>query len=231
MYQKLFALVVIMVHGGLYGCGRTPTPVVTNVHQAAIHYPHEVPNLIARGANIDALDQDGNSALWLATRFSKIDVVLRLLDANADVDLPNNQGWTPLHCSTFCGNEAKDVAIVEAILDAGADPNAVEPTYGETPLHYAVKATNSPEMVKLLIDAGADVNATSTSGDTPLQFAVAKGNSEIAEVLLAAGADPEITNQVGFRPIDQLNSCPHPELIQAVFRGHGADAERDARLR
>ena len=213
----------------LSGCGPSaaPLPPKLTLHQAAVFHPDQISRLVAEGANVDGLDSDGNSPLWVAVRFSNPEGVKCLLAARADANARGGMDWTPLHCLSFC---EPDIATARLLIQHGADPNAVESRYGQTPLHYAVRVTHSPLLVKLLIDAGANVNAVALDGDTPLQFAVAGGHSEIADILLSAGADPELKNQVGFRPIDQLNACPDPKAIQAVFRIHDADDQRNPKF-
>ncbi|MBA4107692.1 MAG: hypothetical protein C0485_18320 [Pirellula sp.] len=210
----------------LSGCGPSaaPLPPKLTLRQAAVFHPDQITRLVAEGAQVDCLDSDGNSPLWVAVRFSKPESVKLLLAAHADANARGGMDWTPLHCLSFC---KPDVETARLLIQHGADPNAVESRYGETPLHYAVSASQSPLLVKLLIDAGANVNAVALDRDTPLQSAVAGGHSEIADILLSAGADPELKNQVGFRPIDQLNACPDPKAIQAVFRIHDADDQRN----
>jgi tankyrase len=101
-----------------------------------------------------------------------------------------------------------------ALLAAGADIHETDKN-GVTALHHAVRF-RSPMAVKTLIKRGANVNQTCRrSGSTPLHRAVTstgapgtagkdKAAKEIIEILLAAGADPSITNKLGKRPMDYV---------------------------
>ena len=200
------------------GCGRMspPTPVAKTLHEAALFYPDQIPKLIAKGASVNQLDRDGNSALFVAATFSKPESVWLLLAAGADTSVRGQRGWTPLHCTAFrhrCG--PADIQVARLLLENGADPNAIAGEYGETPLHFAVAVAQSPTLVQLLIDAGANVDAQSDSDkDTPLQRAVAQRNYAITELLLEAGASPRIENNAGFIPQQQ---APEDTKIAALF--------------
>jgi ankyrin repeat protein len=204
------------------GCAKTvpPTPVARTLHEAAIHYPDQIPTLIAKGAAIDQPDSDGNTALWVAARLSKVESVRLLLAAGADPSIRGQRGWTPLHCSTFCWSGRDDTEVARVLLAHGADANSVAPEYGETPLHYAVRVAKSPALVQLLLDAGADINAQTHPGkDTALQFAVAERNHRITDLLLKAGASATIKNNIGFVPQQQAPEDKHTAALFNRYSG------------
>jgi ankyrin repeat protein len=64
----------------------------------------------------------------------------------------------------------------------------------------------------MLLDAGADPNARSASGGTPLHTAGFTGNVPITEMLLAGGADPQVTDTKGLTPLDHARDRSHPEV-------------------
>ena len=93
----------------------------------------------------------------------------------------------PIHDAAQTG----DLAGVQAELDKGVDANEVDRSfYNLTPLHWAI----SKGVAQLLISEGADVNAITLEGSTPLHFAAWNGYKEIAEILIDNGADLNVIN-------------------------------------
>ena len=82
--------------------------------------------------------------------------------------------------------EDGDLAMVEALLSAGADVDAKNAA-GVTALIYAAYYGHT-EVIEVLITAGADVNAKANNGATALMIAEAMGHTDIVEILKAAGA-------------------------------------------
>ena len=91
---------------------------------------------------------------------------------------------------------------VEAMLDAGADPNAKD-EHGLTPLHWAISNVDRTIWrVRLLLDTGTDPNAKDRAGNAPLHWALDHDSKEwITKALLDAGADPNLKNKVGNSPL------------------------------
>jgi len=138
--------------------------------------------LMSRGAMLDALGDnlDLNGAVyhghWQLCQF--------LIGHGADVNFPlPDTGETPLHAAVCKANRPAYNLVVRVLLDAGADPNratrhGVETgsfmrdcrTRGETPLHRAA-AFGDAEGIRLLLDAGAVIDARDANGDTPLSWA------------------------------------------------------------
>ena len=121
--------------------------------------------------------------------------IKEIIKKGADVNGLDEIGNTALCSAAFGG----DLEIVRALLEAGADPNlAPEPEPNEdesnTPLWFA----NSADITKLLIDAGADINFQSSSGDTILIMTARRwGALKKMKVLLENGADISIKNNEG----------------------------------
>lgn len=90
-----------------------------------------------------------------------------------------------------------DVARVEAMLDGGADPNA-RAWLGLTPLAAAMRSCRmNADVLVALLASGADIEARSGVGATPLMIAWQNGRTDLAEVLLDAGANGEARNMYG----------------------------------
>jgi ankyrin repeat protein len=108
-------------------------------------------------------------------------------------------GFTALHLAAFFGQEDASKILVER----GAEVNLVarHATIHVAPLHSAAAGSHS-EIVKLLLEHGADPNAAQDGGFTPLHSAAHNDDRESVEALLAAGADPSLANDEGKTPAD-----------------------------
>jgi len=217
-----------------------------------------VDRLLAAGADPDVGDiaLDEASPLHQAARGGHADVARRLLAAGANPDKRNARGFTALHLAALYGRPA--VAVV--LLDAGTDPAIrsvdPDPSIGEyTAFDFAVEQDrpvvadsllgrapdaadrlaqaalhDDAEGVRRLVAAGADPDAPSTPGTTPLALAARFGRVEAVRALLAAGADPgrRAPDRYGATPLMQAAQGGHAEVIGLLL---AAGADVDARDR
>lgn len=142
--------------------------------------------LIRQGADLDAAQGDGMTALHWAAEQGRADMARRLIESGADVAVTTRLGhYTPLHIAS----RVAESEVVLALLEAGADPDARTSTGGSTALHFAAGASSSAAVAALL-EHGADVNARENQwGQTPLMFAASAGRIQSVETLIQAGAD------------------------------------------
>ena len=148
--------------------------------------------LLAKGADVNAPDSEGRSALWFAAWQGQSEMVKVLLDKGADVNNSQNDGRTALRMAVVGGNSlSKQLEMVKALLDRGAKVNATDEN-GATVLMAAVGA-GRPEIARLLLDRGANVNAKAgpkhVVGATALVLAVGFGQTSMVTLLLERGAD------------------------------------------
>lgn len=147
--------------------------------------------LLAAGADVDARQGDGATALHWAAHRGDPALAEALLAAGADVDAANALGATPLWLASQNG----DARLVARLLAAGADAN-VRLKMGETSLMSAARS-GSAEAVRLLLAAGADVDAAERErGQTALMWAAAQSHAEVVRLLVAAGADLHARSRV-----------------------------------
>ena len=119
----------------------------------------------------------------------------------------------------------RNLAVVRALLDAGAEVNA-KTDRGMTSLHFAAGRNENPKVVKLLLDAGAEVGAESTDGATPLHLAASSNsNPKIAQTLLDASADVNAKDKGGDTPLDYYSENEGPDWSQ-VLKDAGGKCNR-----
>jgi len=150
---------------------------VKNVDREAVR------SLLKQGANVNATQADGATALHWASYNDDLESADLLIRNGANVNARNDLGATPLWAACQNGSES----MVGRLLTAGANPNAAL-LLGETPVMVAARS-GSPAVVELLAAQGANVNARAARGQTALMWAVAQKHPEVVKVLLANGAD------------------------------------------
>jgi ankyrin repeat protein len=154
-----------------------------------------VKTLLAYGADVNTRDDYGRTLLSIASRRDRLGVVRTLLASGADVnapdsraELPHNAGMTPLHWAAARGHKS----VLELLLANKAAVDARD-HQGLTPLHAALDSCpeNVEEVVRLLLSAGSDINATTDLGFTPLQVAAARAAGKVRSNL------PDLVRQLG----------------------------------
>jgi ankyrin repeat protein len=121
-------------------------------------------------------------------------------------------GFTALHLAAFFGEEE----TARTLIDAGAEVNVVarNATIHVTPLHSAAAGSHA-EIVKLLLEHGADPNAAQDGGFTPLHSAAQNDDRDSVEALLEAGADPSLANDEGETPADLAGDATRDLVAQS----------------
>ena len=164
-----------------------PALIETARHQDA----EAVRLLLTSGADPDARQSDGATALHWAAYQEDVDMLAALVQAGANVNSTNRLGASPLYLAAKNGN----AELIKNLLRAGADPNLTLPN-GETPLMTAARS-GTVEGVQQMIAAGVDVNANEKSrAQTALMWAAAQGHVEVARALITAGANLESRSKV-----------------------------------
>ncbi len=179
------------------------TPLMYAARQGHIE---AVQALVAGGANLNEISADHSTALLIATINGNFDAAKVLAEAGADVNIASLDGATPLF------------GVVTTQWAADIDKPQTTTKYAE--IHYL-------DLVKLILDSGADPNVrttkgpwysanregTSAAGVTPFWRCAAIGDIDCMRLMVAFGADPQITNSDGITPL----------LIVAGAGFHGND--------
>lgn len=207
--------------------------------------------LLEHGASVRAADELDRTPLHVAVSGEDICVPFRsrprnrfaliraLLEHGADINEPaGDTGRTPLHfaaparCSLGIWREYQP-RIVALLLDRGAAVNA-RAANGATPLHAAAESVAAEANIRELLDAGADVHATTTlTAKTPLHYACAApaDNPANVRVLLAAGAHVDATDHAHGTPLAWAAHSGHVLACRALIAA-GADVDAaDAKAR
>ncbi|MFA7484146.1 MAG: ankyrin repeat domain-containing protein [Vulcanimicrobiota bacterium] len=205
--------------------------------------------LLSEGANPNhaGFISDGDNALFWAVSRDRRDFVEMLVEAGATV----LGGWefgddeTALHLAAEKGNQE----LVHYLLQKAEGMAALEAfdDFDRTPLHCAVRS-NSLEAARILVEAGADVNALvqvkhqCRIGNPPLRYAVQEGYMEMTKLLLDHGADPDrpgwmwysarldLEDLVGPQREQMERLLAVPPLIQIHDSPHQAEMERQLTL-
>lgn len=168
----------------LLAAGASPDEGAAIAHAARSENLEIIILLVEAGANINAQDSDGNTALHHAAQGEMHDIARYLLTkCNALADIENDDEETPFDLAIH----SDDTEMVRLFLD-NRTLNVNRKDYtGATALHHAVEAENT-ELVRILLTAGAKVNVKDCLGDTPLSIAREAENEDIIRLLRAAGA-------------------------------------------
>lgn len=180
--------------------GLTPLIAAATTDQAAV-----IDLLLARGAAVDCRDDDGRTALTAAFSRGNEASARLLLEAGADINgaaqshldpelgQDFNIHWTPLQGALISGKRE----LVELALDRGADLEG-RGLMGQTAMHAAAYLPDDRlDLLDLLVERGAEVNAANWDGGTPLFTAALAGKTAAVQRLLCHGADPNLKNKIG----------------------------------
>ena len=168
------------------------------------------------GANVDARDATGRTPLLVATVADQVDAVRRLLAAGADVDLQDDRLDNPF---LYAGAEGL-LEILRLVNEAGADP-AITNRYGGTALIPASERGHVEVVRYLLAESDVDVDHVNRLGWTALLEAIVLGNGdeahqEVVDLLLEAGADPDLADNDGVRPLTHARNRGQAEIARAL---------------
>lgn len=206
---------------------KQPPPVPKG--KLAYHDLDKVASRLGKGLDVNARDENGNTALAMAITEKRFDLARKLVEAGAEVNTTRGDHTSILALAIIVA----DRSMVEFLLAKGADANRADGYDFTTPLMVAARRGSveltellldrgakvegrskegrgamewavrggSPEVITLLARRGADANAINDDGNTPLMAAARSGNAATVAALIAAGADVNATNQDGWTPL------------------------------
>ncbi|XP_063274936.1 NF-kappa-B inhibitor delta-like isoform X3 [Prinia subflava] len=205
-----------LITGGVMEDKRTPLLVA-----AAAAAPEIVRDLLVLGANPDAADHRGRTALHLAAAYGHPQILQAMISSGVPVNVEarNFEGQTPLHCAVLAHNASLQgghtpaggsgggsptpqdrFRCVELLLQMGADSSSQDTKSSQTALHLAVRGGNLALAHLLLRQPGMAPRLVNMKahGNTPLHMAAAlrgtPSQEPLVRLLLAWGADPSARN-------------------------------------
>ncbi|XP_034104176.1 protein TANC2 isoform X3 [Drosophila albomicans] len=169
--------------------------------------------LMSRGAQIDARNRQGYTALWLAVKEGHWSVVEQLLQRGALLDEPLGQTRkTPLMIAAEEGH----LELLELLLARGAALEA-EDHEGFTALSWACLRGHLPA-TKCLVEHGCNRQHEDHNGRTALDLAAYQGAASLVLYLLEQGANLEHIDVHGMRPLDRSIACRNIQAVQVFLR-------------
>uniref|UniRef100_A0A6P7GYX0 Uncharacterized protein LOC114342383 isoform X1 n=1 Tax=Diabrotica virgifera virgifera TaxID=50390 RepID=A0A6P7GYX0_DIAVI len=197
----------------------------TPLHFAVLPGDEELARLLIKsGASVNCVDTNGDTPLHWAVRFGSVDTVIQLLKHRSDVNSRNNNGFTPLHEAVYAetvktskcplgSNAYLNVRIPrglkyiydnvgnEFLVTSAPTLHYIYDNAGNEfikiyPCHLSILSTDTAStLVRILVEAGADVNQQTVEGWTPLHFAVQRSLIDVVDILLQNGASIILTAQ------------------------------------
>jgi ankyrin repeat protein len=156
----------------------------------------------------------GWTPLHIACAYGLDEIAAKLVACGADANVTNSSNWTPLHDACHRGF----VEIASILVQAGAaydtfcPPSSMCPSHSQCALAHAARRGH-PEIVKLLLNAGADKNAQNPDGWTALHEACYYDQVEPVKTLLVYGADPNLKTRLD---MTAYNLADVPEIVEVL---------------
>ena len=166
--------------------------------------------LTTRGFDVNTPDPQGQYGLILAIREPSPKVANALIEApKINLNASNALGESPLMLAALSGQ----LGLVTKLVANGADVNKT----GWTPLHYAA-SNGHVEVIKLLLENHAYIDAESPNQSTPLMMASMYGNPQSVKLLLEEGADPLLKNQIGLTALQFAQRANRPDSAELLTK-------------
>jgi ankyrin repeat protein len=204
-------------HGLLYR-GYRNTPVL--LYAAHWGSPEIALALIKAGADVTVRDRNEMTPLMHAVLRDEPELVKALIEAGADVNASVRNNMTVLVYAVLARRIDPEDAFTGLLMDAVTGLNAElhggGRRRGASPSPNDTDIQDSTECLKLLLEAGVDIDAQTGHGETALMYAARTGRFEKAQLLLEYGADPNVTNVQGETALDMAKKGRHGEILKLL---------------
>ena len=167
-------------------------------------------DLIELGANLDWINDQGNSVLHIAVHNQKNDLVKLFLKKGVDANIRDTWNETPLHWAV----RHNDLHLIKILFKYGSDVNVMD-IVGRTPLIFAVHSNNIG-LVRFLLKKGADPNIQDDDNWTALFWAVRHRSIKIVKALISSGADRNICDEHNMTALDVSEMRGYTEISKVL---------------
>jgi len=175
--------------------------------------PQVINELLRRGFDPNTLDPSRRHGLFIALQEGSLKAAEALIDwPKTKVEWRSAKDESPLMLAALKGHKE----LVRKLIARDADVNKT----GWTPLHYAATGGHL-EIMRMLLDEYAYIDAESPNKSTPLMMAAQYGTPAAVRLLLEAGADPTLRNELGLSAVEFAQRASRPdaaELVAAAIR-------------
>ncbi|XP_025081785.1 uncharacterized protein LOC112556729 [Pomacea canaliculata] len=175
-------------------------------------FPDIVRRLLQEGANLEAEDAEGRTALHAASNGSSVDLVKLLVTRGARIDHRDKSGWTPLHFACQRG----DQNVVDLLLEKSSNVD-VTTSDDVTPLHIA-SSHGHAGAVEALIRKGANLAFKDKTELTALHFAAYYGKKNVVEVLVKEKVSLDATDYKGYTPLHLSCREGYSDIVEMLIR-------------
>jgi ankyrin repeat protein len=170
--------------------------------------PQAIRQLLQRGFDANTLDPKGNQGLFMAVKEGNLKAAQALAAwPKTRVEWRSAKDESPLMIAALKGY----TDLARQLIARDADVNKT----GWAPLHYAA-AGGHLDMIQLLLDENAYIDAESPNKTTPLMMAAHYGSPEAVKLLLEAGADPTLRNELGLTAANFAEGANRKELAATI---------------
>lgn len=179
--------------------------------------------LLGRGFDPNTLSPEAQHGLYLALREGALAVAdLLIRHPQTQHEHRNAANESPLMMAALKGQAVQALALIRGRAEVNKP--------GWAPLHYAASHAGPAgvEVVRLLLEHHAFINAESPNGSTPLMMAAQYGSEAVVDLLLDEGAEPQARNQLGLGPADFALRAGRQALAQRLAQ-RAAEALRKGR--
>ncbi len=162
-----------------------------------------------KGAEVNAQNDSGKTALMLAAFLGKLNIIKELLNNGASLTRTDKAGCTVLHYAVDGGN----LEAIQYFLMENVDINARD-NNGWTPLLRSASVGGVKEVADLLCKFKADVNVLDNEKKSALMVAVINGNQPFVQVLVENGADLNLKNEYGRTPYEMAVAMDRRRVVK-----------------